>query len=156
MMKKMVLLFLLFATVAYAVTDDLSDPEIKMGPIDVKVVQYTIEGFTPPDYTLDIIVGPLCLDQDGQSGCQAGDFYDPPGFNVTPSVDQLTLVGGAGTVDLTIETVDANGIYYYTVNGDVEGTVTSDTGSIEVIPEFGIIASIGLLGLIGIYIWKRR
>jgi len=156
MMKKMVLLFLVLATSVFAVTDDLSDPELQMGPVDVKVVQYTIEGFTPPDYTLDIIVDPLCLDQDGQSGCQAGDLYDPPGFNVTPSVDQLTLVGGAGTVDLTIETTDANGKYYYTVNGDVQGTVTSDTGSIEVIPEFGLIASISLVGLLGLYIWKRR
>ena len=156
-MKKVVFFMLLMmVTSAYAVTDDLTDPDIKMGPSDTRVVQYKIEGFTPPDYLLDIIVGPLCLDMNGESGCQTEDIYDPPGFSVTPSVDKLALIDGKGTVDLIIQTTDANGRYYYTVNGDVEGAVTSDTGSVEVIPEFGVLASVMLIGLIGLFVWKRR
>jgi hypothetical protein len=66
--------------------------------------------------------------------------------------------GADGCVDLTITTnVEPNaGTFVYTVNG-YNGMINvgMETGSVAV-PEFGVLAAIGVLGLAGLFIFNRR
>ncbi len=138
-----------------AAGDDLDPKHITMAETDTRYVEYCVFDITPEDLTIDIIVDPVCRDQNSISGCQAADDNSPADFSATPVSPTLSLVGGAGCVDIELTTSDANGLFYYTVNGDLGGVITSETGTAYV-PEFGTIGAVlALLGA-GAYAAKKR
>jgi len=158
-MKKLItfvaMLFVL-SSMAFAATDDLTPTDLDMGPTDVVVVEYCVYGISPADAEVGIVVDPVCRDVNGVSGCQAADTANPAEFTAVPAANSITVSGGTGCVDITLTTADADGVFYYTVNGQQEGTVTSETGSAAIIPEFGVLASAAVLGIAGFYIARKR
>lgn len=147
---------LMLVTSVLAQGDDLDPKSLTMAKTDVRVATYCVDSVEPADAVLDIVIDPICRDTNAMSGCQPVDTFDPTDFSVTPASPTLQLVGGAGCIDLVLETDNAEGLYYYTVNGDLSSAnITSETGKVFV-PEFGIVASVGLLGLAGVYIARRR
>ncbi|MBN1502917.1 LPXTG cell wall anchor domain-containing protein [Candidatus Woesearchaeota archaeon] len=138
-----------------ATTTTLVPDEAVMDYQDTETATFCIyEGGEPQD--VDVVIGDVCRDYNGDLGCNPGDDYDPDGFTVTP--DEPTT-GADGCVGLTLETdLDEGdaGTFYYTVNGQVGGTtVGSETGKV-IIPEFtAISAGLALLGA-GLWISKKR
>ncbi len=138
---------------AVAATDTtLDDDYLEMQYNSIATVTYCIfEQGNPVD--IAVTVDPICKELDGVFGCSAGDTYNPAGFSVVPN-DATT--GADGCVDLTITTQNEDGLFVYTVNGDNGQTyVGAETGSVFV-PEFGIVAALAVLGLAGLFIYRKR
>lgn len=145
--------FVLVASMVSATLSDTLENIDTMAMEDAQVVQYCVDdGNLGLEYS--IVVDPLCRDQNAIPGCQDGDEYDPAGFTVTPLASSIV---SNGCVDLLVETdLDVGGVFWYTVNGNIgSSTVVSETDDI-LVPEFGVLASIGILGAAGLYIFKRR
>lgn len=160
-MKKLLtivaMLVLLVSSVSATWTTLTGVPE-SMGFVDSVTAEFCIydnsNQVNPMD--VDVVIDPICKDVDGIYGCGAGDMFDPVGFTVVPT--ELTT-GADGCVDVVLSTnLDENSVgeFYFTVNGQLsETTIGSETDNV-LIPEFGIIASVGLLGAAGFYIARRR
>jgi len=158
-MKKLsliaIMMIVLLVGVVSATTTTLNDDSITMDYSDVRVVTYCISsGENPVD--IAVVVDPVCKELDNVLGCSLGDEMNPVGFSVVPNEE---TTGADGCVDLTITTSlnpDNAGVFVYTVNGDNGMTyVGAETGTVAV-PEFGVIASLAILGLAGLFIFKRR
>ena len=158
-MKKLIamIMFVLMSIGMVSAVGDTLDPlDITMAQNETRYVEYCVNGIVPANGTVTIIVDPVCEDQDGISGCSASDDATQTEFTATP-VSNITTVNGAGCTDIELKTsATANGLFYYTVNGQKgEAQVTSETGSVFV-PEFGILATLAVLGLAGVYISRKR
>lgn len=142
---------------AFAVGDDLSEQTIGMNMTDSAVVQYCMNGVKPAYGYARIVVSPICKDVDGQSGCQVGDILNQNEFTVTPLQQTMQIIDGQGCVDLVLHTSNADGKYYYTVNGKVGcAKVSSETGTAYVIPEFGVLGALAVLGMAGVFVVRKR
>jgi len=150
-------MLVVLASSAFASTTEttLEAPET-MGFDDSEVGEFCIEDGSGNPLDVDVLVDPICKDLNGFLGCNSGDEFDPAGFSVTP---QYLTTGEDGCVLLDLVTdlsEDDGGLFYYTVNGQVEGTtVGSETGSV-LVPEFGIVAAGAALVGAGAYIARKR
>jgi len=155
-MKKLASLFgllVVLSTLAIATDSDITPAAVTMDHNDVTVVQYCVTGVT--DGSLDIVVGKVCRDLNSVTGCQAADDLATTELVVTPDTP-MTVSGGNGCVDVELKTVDADGLYYYTINGEYQGEViTAETGSVFV-PEFTVLGAGAALAIAGAYIAKKR
>lgn len=157
MNKAIVALIMMLALVgaATATTTSLSEDDVTMNYTDTHVVEFCLsDGGVPQD--VSVVVNPVCKDVNDVIGCNPGDEFNPAGFSVTP-VEATT--GADGCVDIVLATNLAQGQegkFYYTVNGQVGGsTIGSETGQVFV-PEFGVLGAAAVLGLVGLYIYKKR
>jgi len=158
-MKKLAMLFvvaLLALSVVSATTTTLSDAEVGMDYYDVQVVEFCLNN-AGGQQNIAVVVDPICKDVDGNYGCQPADASAAGLFSVTPSASTMD---DGDCVNLTLQTTIADpedaGKFFYTVNGQVgETTIGSETGTVFV-PEFGIIAALGILTIAGVYIYKKR
>lgn len=157
MKKILVALIMMLALVgaATATTTSLSEDAVSMDYTDTHVVEFCLfEGGVPQD--VSVVIDPICKDVNDMIGCNPGDEFDPAGFTATP-VEATT--GADGCVDVVLATNLAQGQegkFYYTVNGQVgESTIGSETGQVFV-PEFGVLGAAAVLGLVGLYIYKKR
>lgn len=156
LMSFVVLAVLVGMVGAYAAADSLEPLYVNMQKTDVTTTTYCVENIRPANAIMQIVVDPICRDVNSITGCQAGDQMNPSEFSVTPLVQDLQLVNGAGCVQLTLTTTDAEGTFYYTVNGEIgQAKITSETGSVD-IPEFGIIGAALILAVAGMFIARRR
>ena len=149
------MLILSVVGVVSATNGILDEETVTMGYQDVRTVQYCLfEQGVPQDVT--VVVDPICRDLNTLIGCNSGDEYNPDGFSVVPSEP---TTGPDGCVDIVITTdleQGEEGLFYYTVNGQVgDSYVGAETGNVFV-PEFTVLASLGVLGLAGLYIAKKR
>ena len=140
-MKKIIGIFIAFVimltSIVLAVGDDLTPKDVTMMSNDVRTVQYCVDGVIPADLTIDVTVSNVCQDVNGISGCQIADNHTQTEFSAVPVFPTLTLVNGIGCANITLTTVNAEGLYYYTVNGEITGEVlASETGSV-ITPECG-------------------
>jgi hypothetical protein len=157
-MKKLsliVMAMVLLVSVVAATETTLDDDYISMDYQDVRTVVYCIsENENPVD--IAVVVNPICKELDGVIGCSAGDLMNPAGFTVVPNEP---TTGADGCVELTVTTdldEETAGTFVYTVNGYNGLTyVGAETGTVEV-PEFGVLAAIGVLGLAGLFIYNKR
>ncbi len=157
-MKKMfvfVTLLIMLVGAVSATDTTLSEDDLTMDYNDVRTVEFCInESDVPLD--VSVVVDPICKDLNSLVGCNSGDTYNPTGFSVVPNE---ATTGADGCVDLTLTTSlsqGQEGLFYYTVNGQVGGsTVGSESGRVFV-PEFGIIATLGILSIIGIFVVRKR
>lgn len=158
-MKKLSLMLMLVAVLMIgmvsATTTTLDSDYITMDYSDVRTVTYCISNQNAP-VDIAVVVDPVCKELDNVLGCSAGDEMNPTGFSVVPNE---ATTGADGCVDLTITTsLDEQnaGTFVYTVNGDNGLTyVGAETGSVAV-PEFGVVAALAVLGIAGLFIFKRR
>jgi hypothetical protein len=152
----MFVLALLLVSVVSATETTLSDDELTMDYTDVQVVTFCIENAQGVPQDVDVVVNPVCKDLNALLGCQPADVMNPVGFAVVPN--ELTT-GADGCADLTLTTTlgeGEEGLFYYTVNGQIGGTtVGSETGSV-LVPEFGVVAAIGVLAAAGLFIYNKR
>ena len=159
-MKKvlsMIAIAVMVISAAMAAGDDLSELDTQMGPTDTHTVEYCVYDIVPPNGTIDVVVDPVCKDVDGVSGCNGEDIHDPADFSATPAADLIETVDGQGCVDIMLETTDAEGLYYYTVNGEsAETEIVAETGSVAVVPEFSVLGATLALGAVGLFIHKKR
>ena len=160
-MKKMMILLAVMVmsigSVMAAVGDELVPLDSQLGPNQTTYADYCVQDVEPSDQLVVVTVDPVCQDVDGISGCNGVDDHNPSSFSAV-SMGDIQAVNGSGCtmIELTT-TADAQGLYYYTVNGNVaEAEVASETGSVETVPEFGVLAAIGVLGLAGLFVYKRR
>jgi hypothetical protein len=122
--------------------------------VEYCVVYVDAEDNEAPAPGLDVVLNDVCRDTNNVPGCQLADAADPAEFMVTVE-DSVT--GADGCATLRLNTYDAmGGVFYYEVNGEVEGeAVTEETGA-AYIPEFTAIgAGLALLGA-GVYMANRR
>jgi LPXTG-motif cell wall-anchored protein len=146
----------LMAVSVLAASDDLSPLDTTMAETDTQTAEYCVDGYTPEDSTIDITVTNVCKDLNSITGCQAADDATQTEFTATPASSTLTLTGGAGCVDIDLQTTSASGIFYYTVNGEITGEViTSETGSV-LVPEFTTIGAALALAGAGLFIYKKK
>ncbi|MBU0757154.1 MAG: hypothetical protein KKF44_03760 [Nanoarchaeota archaeon] len=163
-MKKQIMIVLMAISLVASVLgagDDLSPKEITMDYTDVQYVDYCINDMLPAAGVVPIEVLAVCKDTNGVSGCQAADIADPTGFDVAVLGD-ITTVAGAGCTAVMLTTdlaPEEAGLFYYTIGDGIEetdmGAVVRETGSVF-IPEFGILASLAILGVAGAFVLKRR
>ena len=152
----MALIVMLALVGAVSATEtSLSEDDVTMNYVDSHVVEFCLfDGGVPQDVA--VAVDPICKDENAMIGCNPGDVYNPTGFTAVP-VESTT--GPDGCVDVVLTTSLApgeEGTFYYTVNGQVGGsTVGSETGQVYV-PEFGVLGAAAVLGLVGLFIYKKR
>lgn len=154
-MKTIIYILMLLALVVgvTATTTTLSDDNIKMDYYDTVNVEFCMANNDGP-LDVNVVVDPVCRELNGLYGCQEDDDLNHTGFTVLPA--ELTT-GEDGCVELVLTTdLEYDGQFYYTVNGQIGGTtIGSETGSV-LVPEFGIIAALGILTIAGIYIYRKR
>ncbi|MBD3203003.1 hypothetical protein GF327_01805 [Candidatus Woesearchaeota archaeon] len=138
---------------------DIFPGVVAMEPNDSVDVEYCVvyideNDAETPAVGLDVATDKICKDQNSIPGCQAADTSSPAEFSVTV-VDSVT--GADGCATLTLSTTNAyGGTFYYEVNGEVEGeAITEETGT-AYIPEFGVLASLAVLGLAGLFVARKR
>lgn len=159
-MKKMIIMIMMALTLvgsALAAGDNLSPLDTTMAQDDVQYVDYCVFDASAPNNELIVFVNGVCEDYDGYSGCSVADDSATTEFSAV-AVDNITLVNGAGCTDIMLTTsANASGLFYYTVNGDNGGVnvLVSETGSV-LVPEFGVLASLGILAAAGIFIYRKR
>lgn len=142
---------------ALAAGDNLSPLDTTMGQGEIKYVDYCVYDMTPATGTLEITVEPVCEDYDGYSGCSMADDLATTEFSAM-AISNISVIDGGGCTDIKLTTSpNASGLYYYTVNGQNGGVnvLVSETGSV-LVPEFGILASLGILAAAGIFVYKKR
>lgn len=151
------LLYTIIAIIAITTVSatDLSieDDMILMDPSETTENTICVtQGGQPMD--IRTVITKTCKDVDGQVGCQAEDTLTD---DLLLSIDMRTGIDGCSEMIITT-TSQANGTYYYHVGGVSGGVViTSETGRIDVnVPEFGVVAALGLLIGCGIFIKKKR
>lgn len=152
------LALIMLMSVVSATTTTLGDGGIiRMEMQDSVQIEFCMSGLNGQQ-NIEVVVGPVCKeDSNGAIGCQAGDLDAAGLLSVIPQ-DQFINDGECTWIDLvtTIPTEELGGQYYFTINGNVAGTtIGSETGTVEV-PEFGVIAAIAVIGLAGLFIYKRR
>ncbi|NTV22858.1 MAG: hypothetical protein HGA85_00595 [Nanoarchaeota archaeon] len=153
-------LFVLGFAQAFDSIDSVVVPGVvNMDHNDVKQVEYCVEYIdeeevSRPAVGLGVSIFEECLDQNNLFGCQAGDVMNPSEFTAT-ALDAVTDVDGCATLEL--ETTDADGgLFYYTVNGDLGGSVVTRETASAYVPEFGVLGAVGMLAVAGLFIAKRR
>lgn len=151
-----VMMALMAIGVASASNSYISDEDLTMAYYDTVVVDYCITG--TGESAIDVVVTATCRDANNVYGCQPADDSAAGLFTV---VANPTVIADGGCSELTLTTTIADpadgGMFYYTVNGQVGGANigTEETGRVFV-PEFGILAAVGVLGLAGLFVYKRR
>ena len=136
--------------------DDLTPKDITMAEDQVIYVDYCVDNITPAETTVGVVVDPVCEDFNGISGCQVGEDDLASTEFFASSTGDINTVGGAGCTEIMLETVNAQGKFYYTVNGQQKGaTVVSETGSVYV-PEFGVLGAVAVLGGAAAFMAKKR
>lgn len=150
-----ILTALLLVSMVAATDTTLTDDSITMGYEDERTVQFCMYHKGQP-VDIEIIINPVCKELDNVLGCSDGDLINPSGFSVT--TNDLTT-GSDGCANITIMTSlseEEAGIFAYTVNGyNGLSVVGAETGSVSV-PEFGVLAAFGVLGLAGLFVFNKR
>ena len=163
-MKKIlaiVAMLVVMASSVMATFTTLTPDSINMGYSDAQVAQFciystSVNGTPIGPLNVNVVLGTVCRDVDSLVGCSAADTLNPAGFTVVP---QDATTGADGCVNLNLATAlspGQEGLFYYTVNGQVAGTtVGSETGQVFV-PEFGVVAAGTALVGAGAYIARKR
>jgi hypothetical protein len=151
------LMTLLTLGVVSATQTTLSDPVLTMDYVDVQYVEFCLSG-SDGQQDIMLIADPVCRDVDGEFGCQEGDADATGLFTVTP-LNETINDGECALIMLETTIMDEQeaGVFYYTVNGQIgETTIGSETGTVNIVPEFGVIAALFVLGTVGVFIYRRR
>ena len=150
-----ILMLLVLVVGVSATTTTLTDDSLTMDYHDQVINQFCISQSGVPLQT-QIVIDPVCKDLNGLLGCQADDEINPVGFSVLTTQIVTDENGCANiTVQTNLAPEDA-GVFYYTVNGVVgDAKIGSETGTV-LVPEFGVLGAAAVLGLVGLYIYKKR
>ena len=160
-MKQMILfvmMAMLVVSVVSASDSTLSDNSISMAYNDTAYVDYCIDNVNGQQ-NINVTIDSVCRDADGIYGCSVADDSATGLFDVQVIGPQVINEGECTTLMLTttINNEADGGNFYYTVNGRVGGVAlgSGETGLVQV-PEFGVLAALGVLGLAGLFIYRKR
>jgi hypothetical protein len=149
---------LMVVGVASASNSYLSEDDLAMAYYDTAVVDYCIDDVNGQTGITVVLEG-ICRDTNDVYGCQPSEDASADGLFTV--VANPTVIDDGQCTQLTLTTTIDNpadgGVFYYTVDGEVGGATigTEETGRVFV-PEFGILAAVGVLTAAGIFINRRR
>ena len=149
----LMIMALLLVGVVSASNGVLQDEYVTMGYNDTYVNTYCLFDNNAPVANFEVQIDVVWQELDNVLGYSLGDVANPAGFSVT-LLNTHTDVNGC--VDLLLETTEENGLFGYTVGGWNGLTLVGPEDGYAFVPEFGVIAALGILGAAGFFISRKR
>jgi len=150
------LMALVILAASVSAVDMVITPNIVgMAETDIQEVQVCVYRADKSPYVgLDLVLGSVCQDTNGDEACGPTDL-DTDGKFTAVVKSSPTDANGCGIVELETKGV-TGGDFVYQVNGYFAEVFVNMEGGLAYVPEFGILASAAVLGLAGLFIYKKR
>ena len=158
-MKKILILtmmVLMLVGVVSAVDMTITPQLVHLDHTDSKDVTVCVTYADGSPYVgLDLSITSQCQDLDGDEACSPSEDGNAVGIfnaavNTTP-----TDANGCGLVTLTT-TNAAGGTFAYSVLSENAGVVVDSEGGLAYVPEFTVLATLVMLGAVGLFVAKKR
>jgi hypothetical protein len=155
----MALIIFLISTAVLATDMDINPSIVDMTPSDSRTVQVCVEKSNGSPYAdLLVDVENFCKDSNANGVCDAYDDLSPLTFSI--SITEPTDVSGCTEATLTTSLAE-EGDYAYRLKAsdmvvDVLVKVASETGNVEVIPEFGVLGALTCVFAAGLFVLRRN
>lgn len=148
-------MFIFMVSSALATDLDITPDLVSMSTTDVKVVDACIsKSGGDPLVGADLVVETYCMDLNSNEVCDGADISLPAGFS---AVVTSTPTDASGCGEITLTTSAATpGQYAYKVNGEDGGVIVASEHGLVLVPEFGIIAALGMLTIAGMFVARNR
>jgi len=144
---------LMMLSIVSATDGELSEEYVTMSYNQTYSVEYCLTNNGNPVTNFPVVIDVVWQELDSILGYSAGDVMDPTGFDATLMAN---MTDANGCVDVQLDTYGESGLYGYSVNGyNGQSYVGNEIGHVYV-PEFGIVAALGVLAIAGIFIARRR